>query len=206
MILKKFTFILLLLFFNFISKAQSNTNNWVIGIGVNAVDYFPVTEISFNGNTGGFMNQITNAKDHLNVYGPRINVTHYWKNNISFDASFSLNKISKIGDAVINDTNYYAFDASVQYSILNPENKFSPYILVGGGYTFALSSGGTLNLGLGSNLWLSDSIGINTQGMYKYNSPDFGLFSHFYYSFSVIFNLNSGGNGFLGGGRGRNCF
>ena len=63
----------------FSSKAQSNTNNWVVGVGANAVDYFPVTEISDNGNTWGFMNEITNAKDHWNIYGPRLNVTRYWK-------------------------------------------------------------------------------------------------------------------------------
>jgi len=204
--LKKLTFVLVLCCSFFSSKAQLNTNNWVVGVGANAVDYFPVTEISDNGNTWGFMNEITNAKDHWNIYGPRLNVTRYWKNKISFDGSFSLNKITKIGDKVISEANYYAFDVNLHYSILNPENRFNPYILAGGGYTFFIQSGGTVNLGLGGNLWLTDSIGINAQGMYKYNSPDFSLYSHFYYSFSIIFNLNSGRGRFFQGARGRNCF
>ncbi len=184
------------LLFSFILLLTQNTysqdeyNKWVIGVGVNAIDYFPASGID-NGNSEGFFNEIANAKDHWNIGGPKINVTRYWKHKISFDASFSMNNISKVGDRAVESVKYYAIDGNVQYSILKPENRFSPYILAGGGYTFAFKSGGTVNAGIGANYWFSDVLGVNAQGMYKYNSPDFSLFPHMYYSFSIVYKLSA---------------
>jgi len=184
-------------FFVSTSYSQDQFNKWIVGIGINAVDYFPTLNTTHHpdldpstGNQDGFFNEITNAQDHWNVYAPRINVTRYWKNRISLDVSFSVNKITKYGDIEIDAIPYYALDGNLQYCLVNPENYFTPFIYAGGGYTFAERSGGTINAGLGTNYWFNESLGINAQAGYKYNSPDFQLIPHVFYSFSVVMKLN----------------
>ncbi|UMB59492.1 transporter [Lutibacter sp. A80] len=194
--------ILLLIFFNivFASKtyAQDELNKWVVGIGINAVDYFPVLNPTHfpgldpsTGNQDGFFNEIWNAEDHWNVFAPKVNVTRYWKNRISLDVSFSVNKITRYGDIEIDAISYYAIDGNLQYSLVNPQNYFTPFIYAGGGYTFADRSGGTVNAGIGANYWFSDSFGVNAQGGYKYNSPDYQLKPHMFYSFSLVMKINA---------------
>ena len=193
------TFLLLFINIVFLTKihAQDQINMWVVGIGINAVDYFPtLNPTNFpgldpsRGNQDGFFNEISNAQDHWNVSAPRINVTRYW-NKISLDISMAFNKITKYGDIEIDPISYFALDGNLQYSIVNPENKFAPFIYAGGGYTFADRSGGTVNVGIGGNLWFNESLGLSAQGGYKYNSPDFQLYPHMFYSFGVIMKLNA---------------
>lgn len=194
--------ILLLLIFNVVfastTYSQDQFNKWVVGIGINAVDYFPTLNPTHfpgldpsTGNPDGFFNEITNAQDHWNVYGPRINVTRHLINRISVDLGFSLNKITKYGNIEIDAIPYYALDGNLQYCLVNPENLFTPFIYLGGGYTFAERSGGTVNGGIGGNFWFNEAIGINAQAGYKYNSPDFQLYPHMFYSFSVVMKLNA---------------
>ncbi|WP_298365038.1 hypothetical protein [uncultured Lutibacter sp.] len=195
----------LLLLFNMLLmsalSAQDANSKWVVGVGVNAVDYFPfMTPKNFKenfpkldvsqGNPDGFFNEISNAEDHWNVGGPSINVTRYWKNRISLDVQFSMNKIKKLGDNVVEETDYLGFDGNVQYCFVNPENYFIPYVYAGGGYTFADKSGGTVNAGVGGKYWFNDAIGFCAQGGVKYNSPDFSLIPHVFYTFSVVMKLD----------------
>jgi len=181
------------------ANAQDENNLWVFGFGINAVDYFPVLNATNHpgfdtsrGNQDGFFNEITNAEDHWNIFAPRISVTRYWKSRISFDAAVSVNRIEKIGDIKVDDPySYYAIDAHVQYSLVNPENYFTPFLFTGGGYTFADKSGGTFNVGIGGNYWFTEKYGFSAQGSYKYNSPDFSLKPHVFYSFSIIIKPNA---------------
>jgi hypothetical protein len=196
---KKFIFFL---FFNILIGhnlySQDEYNKWVVGIGINAVDYFPIDNIKHNVNTGnpdGFFNEITNAQDHWNIGGPKINVTRYLKKKFSFDAGLSLNKITKLGEIKIDDITYIAIDGNVQYNIFNNQRVINPFVFAGGGYTFADRSGGTFNSGIGANLWFSPKFGLNAQWAYKYNSPDFALLPHFYYSLSVVMKLGMTGRG-----------
>jgi hypothetical protein len=199
-------FILLFLLSGQKIYSQDETYKWVIGLGINAVDYFPTNELG-NGNNGGFFNELTNASDHWNISGPKISVAKHLKGKLAFEASFSFNKITKIGDAPANDLPYYGLDGNLQYSILRNDTKFTPFLYVGGGYNWvkAYHSAGTVNAGIGANLWITDKYGINAQGGYKYNSSDYELLSHFYYSFSVAMRL-FGGRGGSRSGNGEICF
>lgn len=172
--------------------AQSEDNKWVVGIGINAVDYFPIDNLKHGvdtGNPDGFFNEITNAEDHWNVGAPKITIARHLVNRLSLELGVSVNKISKFGEIVVDDVNYVGVDGNIHFSILDPEGVFVPFLLAGGGYTFAERSGGTVNGGIGANLWLSPRTGLNAQGMFKYNSPDFALVPHFYYSLTVVFKL-----------------
>ena len=97
----KKSFLLLAFFciFNFLLFSQNENNKWVVGVGINVVDYYPTNE----DNMGGFFNEITNANDHWNIYGPKIHAARFIRGKVNLGASFSLNKISKLGDIPVND-------------------------------------------------------------------------------------------------------
>ena len=57
------------LFINGLTYGQSETNLWVFGIGVNAIDYYP-SNAPNTGNDGGFLNQLFNTKNHWNIGSP----------------------------------------------------------------------------------------------------------------------------------------
>ncbi|MGV6845833.1 MAG: hypothetical protein ACWA42_06890 [Lutibacter sp.] len=188
--LKNYIFLITLLFLTSSLFAQESQKIWVFGVGLNAVDYFPTNQPG-NNNPDGFFNEITNAQDHWNVPGIELSLQRYFTKNLAFEGRFSYVNITKFGDNKVNGTTYLGFDVNALYTFLRPIEKLDLFAELGGGYTFAFFSGGTLNLGLGSNYWLNEFTGIKLQGMYKYNSNDFRLAPHFYYSFSVLFDLGA---------------
>ncbi|AOW21201.1 outer membrane beta-barrel protein [Urechidicola croceus] len=173
--------------------SQDENDKWILGIGMNAVDFYPTNEPDI-GNDGGLFNGITNAKDHWNVSIPTLSVTRYLKNKFSADASISISKLTKIGDIEVDELSYFGIDGSIQYRFLEISNKLVPYVYAGGGYTWVDSKGsGTVNLGLGTNYWFTDKFGARVQAGYKHSDRKHEqLLSHFLYSFSVVFKLNSG--------------
>jgi hypothetical protein len=173
--------------------SQDVNNVWIVGIGINAVDYFPTNSLG-NGNDDGFLNEIFNIEDHWNISGPQIMATRYLINNLSVDGLLAFNNIKKYGDTSVEKTNYIGFDINFRYSFMDTSKAFTIFALVGGGYTFAFYSGGTVNGGGGMNYWISDTIGLHTQAIYKYNSSNFKLNPHFYYSLSLVFKLQAASN------------
>ena len=174
--------------------SQDQDNKWVIGIGVNAVDFYPTNELStVTGNNGGFFNGITNAKDHWNVFLPTINASRHIMDRFSVDASLSINKISKVGDFEVDDLSYLGVDVVGQYAFRDSSKKLIPFALAGVGYTWVDSKGwGTINVGLGSNYWFNEKLGAKVNAVYKHSGEDktIKLLSHFQYSLGVVFKLN----------------
>lgn len=191
---KVILFTLLIVSFLHNSYSQDEQNKWIIGVGMNAVDFFPTGEPSeFTGNNGGFFSGITNAKDHWNVSAPTVNVTRYLKNRFSVDASISMNNITKVGDFKTQNTSYFAIDATAQYDILKNTEKFKPYVFAGGGYTWVDSKGwGLVDVGLGTNYWFSKKFGVRVQGAYKHSGDKkHRVLSHFQYTFGLVMKLNT---------------
>ena len=91
---KKLMLLLFILFINVALFGQDINNKWVVGVGFNAVDYYPTNEPGM----GGLFNEISNPNDHWNIYGPKLSATRFLNGKFSVDASFSLNKITKMGD------------------------------------------------------------------------------------------------------------
>jgi len=103
----------------------------------------------------------------------------------------AFNQITKYGDVTVDKTTYIGMDINVRYSFIDTSKDFTVFALAGGGYTFALSSGGTLNAGIGANYWFTNTLGLNFETFYKYNSSNFKLPPHFYYGLSLVFRVNS---------------
>lgn len=191
---KKVTALSILLFFFITVFSQDSKNKWIIGIGINAVDFYPTGEPSeLTGNNSGFFSGITNAKDHWNVSAPTIYVSRHLKNQFSIGTSISMNNITKIGDIDTQRLSYFGLDATLQYNILEKSQKFKPYVFVGGGYTWVDSKGwGLLDVGLGTNYWFSNKFGLKIDGMYKHSGDNkHKVLSHFLYSFSIVYRLNT---------------
>ncbi|MEZ4855290.1 MAG: OmpA family protein [Gelidibacter sp.] len=173
-----FAMLLVLSFSN--ANAQDENNPWAIGIGANAVDFYPVGE---NAPLGEYFDEFFNLSDHYN-YLPSlstVSVSRYLADGFSISAAGSINRISKIGDSSADDLSYYALDGTIKYSFAKLINSktIEPYLGVGGGYTWVDEIGaGTLNGTLGLNYWFSENIGVTAQTSYKHAFEDY-LAKHF---------------------------
>lgn len=176
----------MVLVLSFNANAQDSNNPWAVGIGVNAVDFYPVGE---NAPLGDYLDEYFNVSDHYNFLPSlsTISVSRYLSDGFTLSVAGSINEIDKIGDSSASNLSYYAVDGTVKYSFADLINskKFEPYLGVGGGYTWVDEIGaGTLNGTLGFNYWFSDNIGVTVQSSYKHAFEDY-LAKHFQHSVGI---------------------
>jgi len=151
-------------------NAQDANNPWAIGIGVNAVDFYPTGE---DAPLGGWFDEYFNTGDHWNILPSvsKLSVARYIGSGFVGELTGTVNQIDKFGDESRNDLSYYAVDGAVNYSLRAMLNNgwFDPFVGVGGGYTWIDEDGaGTLNGTAGLNFWFSDNIALNVQSTYKH--------------------------------------
>ena len=162
------------------SQAQDSNNPWSVGFGVNALDG---GRVSAAGSVADQFSEYFNAKDYWSMVPSvsYVSVSKYVGDNFSFGLTGSFNRLEKFvlprvdGEYVVAtvDEMYYGIDAVVNYSFGTYLNAFEPTAHVGGGYTFIGDySGGTVNGGLGLNIWLSEKIGLSLRSTYKYSFDD----------------------------------
>lgn len=176
-------------------NAQDENNPWAIGLGINAVDFYPTNDPSMVSNTGtstGWFQEFANADAHYNIIPSlsRIYVGRYLDAGFSFELGGSINRISKIGNMSASDLTYFGVDGAIKYDLnsLVKSDWFDPYVSVGGGYTWIDSKGaGTANGGLGTNIWLSDSFGLHIQTTYKHTFEDNNVLPHFQHAAGLQF-------------------
>ncbi len=176
-------------------NAQDNNNNIAIGIGINAVDFYPTNAsgmVTPNGNSTGWYDEFFNGSDHYNTLPAisRITVSKYLADGFSFEAAGTLNKVTKVGDKKVSSMAYYGLDGAVKYdlnTIVGETGIFDPYVLVGGGYTWLGSSygTGTFNGGVGFNLWFNDTFGINVESKYKHSFESL-IVQHFQHGLGLM--------------------
>tara|TARA_B110000240_G_scaffold18961_1_gene19311 strand:- start:290 stop:1642 length:1353 start_codon:yes stop_codon:yes gene_type:complete len=143
-------------------NAQDDNNPWVIGFGLNTVDFY---------NSSDFSNQIKDlfGTRDWNVLPSisRISAEKYLADGFSLQLAGSMNKIESKITKNDSDFLYFAVDANVKYDLNNLIGEtawFDPYVYLGGGYTSMDNSGeAMLNGGLGFNTWFNDNIGLNFQ-------------------------------------------
>ncbi len=185
--LKKGLLILLaVVSFNTIN-AQDEDNPWAIGIGTNAVDFYPAgADKPF---VGDFFEDFLNVNDHWNMAPAisRIRVGRYIGNGFAIGLAGSFNSIDKVGDSYTDGLSYFGADFDVRYNFLK-KGWFDPYATLGGGYTWFDGEGnGTLNGGLGINFWLSENIGLNAQTIYKHSFDEEVMLPHFQHALGIVF-------------------
>ena len=169
-------------------QAQDQNNPWAIGIGVNAVDYYPTGD---DAPAGGFGDEYFNTDEHWNILPSisRLSVARYIGGGFVVEAAGSVNQIDKIGDQSAGDLSYYALDGAVNYSLraLLNDGWFDPHVGVGGGYNWLDGDGnGTLNGSLGFSFWFTDNVALDIQSTYKHAFSDDAM-SHLQHSAGIKF-------------------
>lgn len=169
-------FLLAFLFFLSFSyvQAQNENNPWAIGLGVNAVDFYPTGE---DAPLGGHFEDFFNVSDHWNILPAlsRISVGRYIGSGFVIEGAASFNKLDKYGDDALfyDDEFYYSFDATALYSFRPGDALIDPFLGVGGGYTGIGDEGtATANGTAGLNFWIVDNFAISLQTMYKHAFGD----------------------------------
>lgn len=155
-------------------QAQDENNPWQVTFGVNAIDVYPTGDVS------SFGNEFFNANDHWNILPSisYIGVSKSVGNGFSLGVRGSLNRIKKLGDVRVDDLSHYALDGTIKYNLIK-EAKFQPFLEIGGGYTWVDEIGaGTVNGGLGLNIWFTENLGLTLQTGYKHAFEDYGV-THF---------------------------
>lgn len=123
---------------------------------------------------------------------PVFDLTYNINKQFSLNAEVGFTTINDIG-IMRNSISYNSFGLSGRYH-LGYFNKFKPYVFVGGSFVKAEAKRTpTLNFGIGNSYWLSESLGINTQIMYKFSENRFeSMQSHFQFKLGVVYNFDIG--------------
>jgi len=169
------------------SQAQDSNNKWAIGFGVNAIDYRSSAGDDFMSH----FDQPFKASDNWNILPSvsYINVSRYVGSGFIVGLTGSINQIDKFVVPVAGrtpdksdfvavnpgDLMYYGIDATVTYSFMEliKSKVIEPTLSVGGGYTFlGDESYGTVNPGVGLNLWFTENVGLSLLGTYKKSFGD----------------------------------
>jgi OOP family OmpA-OmpF porin len=160
------------------SQAQDSNNKWAIGFGVNAIDYRSSVGPDFKNH----FDQPFKVSDNWNILPSvsYINVSRYVGSGFIVGLTGSINQIDKFVTApnvVVNpgDLMYYGIDATLTYSFMEliKSKVIEPTLSVGGGYTFlGDESYGTVNPGVGLNLWFTENVGLSLLGTYKKSFGD----------------------------------
>ncbi|MBO0341966.1 MAG: OmpA family protein [Bacteroidota bacterium] len=161
-------------------QAQDENNPWQVSIGVNAIDTYPTNDSNNPLSSTTLFDEYFNVSDHWNILPSvsYVGVSKYIGDGFSVGARGSLNRIEKIGDASVDDLSHYAIDGTIKYNFLK-NTTIDPFVEVGGGYTWIDEIGaGTVNGGVGVNLWFSDNLGFTLQTQYKHAFEDY-LVKHF---------------------------
>ncbi len=194
--LKKILFVFLIVFTVNSLQAQDQNNPWAFGFGTNAVDFFPTNHPSItnaSGETSGWLDEFGNAKDHYNFLSSpisRIHVGKYIADGFSLGAGLSFNSIEQVGEMSQSAKSYIGLDMDIKYDLNNVIGDlkwFDPYASIGGGYTLIDDEGnGTLNGGLGLNVWFTENLGLNIQTNYKHSFDDTRQLPHFQHALGVV--------------------
>jgi outer membrane protein OmpA-like peptidoglycan-associated protein len=144
-------------------NAQDENNPWVVGFGMNIVDFYGGDDF------GDHVNDLFGSNDWNYVSSiSRVSVEKYLEKGFTLQIAGTLNRITF--DQVRDDSDffYYSIGAAVKYDLNNLVGEtsqwFDPYVYLGGDYVSANSTQeGMINLGVGFNTWFSDNLGLNFQ-------------------------------------------
>ncbi|HET8753410.1 MAG TPA: outer membrane beta-barrel protein [Salinimicrobium sp.] len=169
---------------SFLCTAQNEELPWAIGVGWNAVDFYPNGE----GPTTTFdpepfseklFSGFFNAEDHYNLHplALRLSVGKNLGKYFFVEFATSFNKIDKYGYLPADNLKYITLDGSVNFSfreLINPMGWAEPFIGMGAGLIWVeedrtrdLLGTGSLDLSIGMGIWFTERLSIVLRSNYK---------------------------------------
>ncbi len=185
-------------------KAQDKNSRWMVGLGINAVDYYSTNIDGMLSDSGGptnWFDEYFNA-EHYN-FGGQLFASRYLNESFNAELTLSFNKIEQFGSIELEESvSYFAIDLNGNYklnALFGSTGFFEPYILLGAGYTaqnssnqsYPFNSAVSMNVGLGAKFWISDNFGLRYQPSLRYFFNN-GSYRHFQHTASIIYKI--GGN------------
>lgn len=170
--LNKFLIVTLFLMGFSVAHAQDENNPWALGVGINAVDFYPTGE---DAPLGDYFSDFFNVGDHYNIL-PGISRISLGRNigaGFHFELAGSVNRINKFGDESWDNLMYYGLDGTFNYSFRADDGWFDPVLGAGAGYVWLDEQGATyLDGTLGLNFWFTDNLALTVQTIYKHAFDD----------------------------------
>tara|TARA_B110000091_G_scaffold212726_1_gene260130 strand:+ start:2177 stop:3541 length:1365 start_codon:yes stop_codon:yes gene_type:complete len=168
-------------------SAQDENNPYVVGFGVNVVD-FSDTSRNF---IGQFRDLGGSSDWNFLPSVSRISGETYLEKGFSLQFSGTINKIEVGPYQAVVDELYWSADMNVKYDLNNLVGEtsqwFDPYVYLGGGYVnFGDVSEGMLNAGVGFNTWFNENLGLNLQTGYRKGFSD-EVAEHYQSSLGLVF-------------------
>lgn len=171
----------------FCLNAQTEENPWLVGVGLNAVDYT---------STDPFAAGFFDGKDWN--YTPTISkiwIDRRINNSFVVELTHSMNAVTNFpaGEQMVsrfNDTDLYLKYMFANGYILDEYAKIDPYLLIGGGVSYLDKTAfGDVDFGLGFNYWMDDKWGFNVQTVYNMlpTGPDY-----FHHSAGLVLRFGKG--------------
>lgn len=167
-------------------NAQDENNPWVVGFGVNVVDFY-IADASITDNA---LDYIGSSDWNILPSISRISADRYLDKGFTLQLAGSLNKIETILDTNDNfDFLYYSIDAVVKYDLNNligETSWFDPYVYLGGGYASVDNNGtGVVQGGVGFNAWFNENLGLNYQTGSKFDFTN-DITDHMQHSLGLV--------------------
>ena len=185
--MKRLVFLLIVILPLFTSQylqAQDQFTPWTVSLSTNAVNN-PVRKLP--GDKGRFKTW------NLDPAGFKLGVARHIVNKLAFEANLSLNSIKQNLINIDQELSYISLDGMFKYNLTN-SFIINPYATIGGGYTWLDEIGaGTVNAGVGINLYITYNFGVTAQTMYKHAFEDYGI-PHFQHSAGILFKFGGADN------------
>ena len=188
--MKKFTLFICLFSFIFtfsqtesINKLPTSYKRWTVKLGLNMVES--------TGQGTPFQGYSTNAKTSPFALG----LEYSFNEDFSLSLFQSTNKWEANKDIIdgvfpTEDVSYFAVDAGLKFYFdhyLIKQNWVDLYLEGGLGFVSEREFGISGNFGAGGILWVSESLGVNLQGIAKVAGKENAPTNHFQYFAGVVF-------------------
>ncbi|WP_281847102.1 OmpA family protein [Olleya namhaensis] len=165
-------------------QAQDVHSPWTASLSTNAINN-PTR--SLTGDLGRYKTW------NWDPAGFKIGLARHLKGRLSFESTISLSGIKQNYVNIDENFSLIALDGLFKYNLAN-SFVLTPYLVLGGGYTWLDTVGaGTLNAGVGINVWLTYNFGLTGQSIYKHAFEDYGL-QHYQHSVGIIFKFGGSDN------------
>ena len=160
------------------ANAQDANNPWVVGFGINSVDY----QGPDFGNEDFFKDAFGTSDLNILPSISRLSAEKYLEKGFTLQLAGTLNKITHLSMEDDSDYIYFSVGALVKYDLnhlFGETGWFDPYVGIGGDFVDANDKSELmLNGAAGFNVWFNENLGLNFQHGWKKGYND-NVANHF---------------------------